>query len=71
MEPSLNKDVANNVLQSLVLDLTLFNVPLSGLEINIKSLPFQMTYGFVLYQIMVASCSFQAIETVDCIRPCH
>lgn len=71
VEPSLKKDVASNVLQSLELDLTLFSVLLSGLEINIKSLPFQMTYGFVLYQVMVARCSFQAIETVDYIRPCH
>lgn len=64
-EPSLKTDIASTVLQSLILDLALFDIHFSGMEINIKTLLiiFLMARGFVDYQIMVARCSFQAIKT--------
>lgn len=72
-EPFPKRDVASTILQSLVLDLTLFSIPLSGLEINIKSLLInsQMAHGFVHCQKMTTRCSFQVIKTTGYARPCH
>lgn len=74
-EPFLKRDVASTALQSLVLDLTLFNIPLSGLEINMKSLLInsQMAHGFVGCQIMIMTtgCSFQVIKTAGYTSPCY
>lgn len=63
-EPSLKMDIASTVLQSLILDLALFYVHFSGLEINIERalIIFLMACGFIDYQIMMAKCSFQATK---------